>query len=298
MGVDGLFHLAKSLGGIKPPSPMRLDLVTRGAQPAGEGRQAMAAEQAPLIGLLRVVGNECPNIVIRVHRPARWSLRPADEAVLWGELLCADKEREVAFRGEARYVQRLMRVVPSARRGVVGRRRAAPARIARTGPSRHVALRAVSPRPEPGAGEVAGPREGGGNELPRRAQGAGALSRAKRRTRASSATKSRAWSRPSARDVTHVGVGDRVFGLAMFGLASLSLARGGDIRRIPGKLVLRASGHAAGRVYDFAWHAVQNVARMRRKGETILVHAGSRWRRHGGDPDRAPPRRGGHRVGG
>ena len=36
--------------------------------------------------------------------------------------------------------------------------------------------------------------------------------------------------------VPHVQPGDRVFGLAMFGLASLSLARGGDIRRIPGNL--------------------------------------------------------------
>ena len=33
--------------------------------------------------------------------------------------------------------------------------------------------------------------------------------------------------------VKHVAPGDRVFGLAVFGLATQTLARGGDVRRIP-----------------------------------------------------------------
>ena len=73
--------------------------------------------------------------------------------------------------------------------------------------------------------------------------------------------------------MTHVQPGDRVFGLAMFGLASLSLARGGDIRRIPGALSFEEAATLPV-VFMTSWHALQNVARMR-KGETILVHAGA-----------------------
>jgi len=73
--------------------------------------------------------------------------------------------------------------------------------------------------------------------------------------------------------VDHVAPGDRVFGLAVFGLASSTVARGGDVRRIPGGLSFEQAATLPV-VFMTAWHALQNVARMR-KGECILVHAGA-----------------------
>src|SRR5258707_2977222 len=73
--------------------------------------------------------------------------------------------------------------------------------------------------------------------------------------------------------VDHVAPGERVFGLAVFGLASLTLARGGEIRRIPGGLLFEQAATLPV-VFMTAWHALHNVARIR-PGERILVHAGA-----------------------
>ena len=73
--------------------------------------------------------------------------------------------------------------------------------------------------------------------------------------------------------VTHVAPGDRVFGLAVFGLATQTLARAGDVRRIPAGLSFEEAATLPV-VFMTSWHALQNVARLR-KGERILVHAGA-----------------------
>ena len=73
--------------------------------------------------------------------------------------------------------------------------------------------------------------------------------------------------------VTHVAPGDRVFGLAVFGLATHTLARAGDVRRIPADLSFEEAATLPV-VFMTAWHALKNVARMR-AGERILVHAGA-----------------------
>src|SRR6202043_1789716 len=73
--------------------------------------------------------------------------------------------------------------------------------------------------------------------------------------------------------VEHVAPGDRVFGLAVFGLASLTLARGGDVRRIPGGLSFEQAATLPV-VFMTTWPALGNVARIR-KGERILVDAGA-----------------------
>ena len=72
---------------------------------------------------------------------------------------------------------------------------------------------------------------------------------------------------------THVAPGDRVFGLAVFGLATHAIARAGDVRRIPAGLTFEAAATLPV-VFMTAWHALQNVARLR-KGERVLVHAGA-----------------------
>jgi NADPH:quinone reductase-like Zn-dependent oxidoreductase len=73
--------------------------------------------------------------------------------------------------------------------------------------------------------------------------------------------------------VKHVAPGDRVFGLAVFGLATRTLARGGDVRLIPGKLSFEEAATLPV-VFMTSWHALKNVARLR-AGERILVHAGA-----------------------
>jgi hypothetical protein len=67
--------------------------------------------------LLRVLLNEHPNYVCRgIDLPPTASA--ADEQLLWRELLRNEPEREVAFRGEARYVQRLDRGRPRVERSL------------------------------------------------------------------------------------------------------------------------------------------------------------------------------------
>ena len=73
--------------------------------------------------------------------------------------------------------------------------------------------------------------------------------------------------------VTHVAPGDRVFGIAVFGLATHTLARAGDVRRIPPDLSFDEAATLPV-VFMTAWHALKNVARMR-AGERILIHAGA-----------------------
>ena len=79
--------------------------------------------------------------------------------------------------------------------------------------------------------------------------------------------------RAVGRDVTHVAPGDHVFGLAVFGLATHSIARAGDVRRIPAGLTFEAAATLPV-VFMTAWHALRNVARLR-EGERVLVHAGA-----------------------
>ena len=73
--------------------------------------------------------------------------------------------------------------------------------------------------------------------------------------------------------VTHIAPGDRVFGLAVFGIATHAIARAGDVRRIPADLTFEAAATLPV-VFMTAWHALRNVARLR-KGERVLVHAGA-----------------------
>src|SRR5436305_12298652 len=74
-------------------------------------------------------------------------------------------------------------------------------------------------------------------------------------------------------DVTHVGPGDRVFGLAVFGLSTQTIARASDVRRIPSDLSFEEAATIPV-VFMTSWHALKNVARLRR-GERVLIHAGA-----------------------
>ncbi len=269
MGTDALLHLNQALELSSPAAKLRIDLVTRGAQPAGRDMAPTRVAQAPNIGLLRVMFNEHPNFTCRgIDLPPEES--SADAALLFSELLSTDAEREVAFRGEARYVQRLGRGRPaveqwlapsvplrleSRERGHLDTLRFTPFALPRCGPGEVLVevkaagmnfrdvLKALALYP----GEAPDARifgdEIGGVVLE---VGAG---------------------------VEHVAPGDAVFGLAGFGLATQTLARGGDVRRIPSGLSFEEAATLPV-VFMTAWHALNNVARMR-KGESILVHAGA-----------------------
>jgi NADPH:quinone reductase-like Zn-dependent oxidoreductase/short-subunit dehydrogenase/acyl carrier protein len=269
MGTDALLHLIQAVEEIKCSTKARIDLVTRGAQPPGRAMNGVAVVQAPLLGFLRVILNEYPNLSGRGIDLAP-EASASDQSLLWSELLREDAEREVAFRGEARYVQRLARgrstqeewldpAIPlrleSRERGHLDTLRFMPFALPACGPGEVLievkaagmnfrdVLKALALYP----GEAPDARIFG-DEVAGVVKAVGAR-------------------------VDHVAPGDRVFGLAVFGLASSTVARGGDVRRIPGGLSFEQAATLPV-VFMTAWHALQNVARMR-KGERILVHAGA-----------------------
>ncbi len=269
MGIDALLHLTHALEETMPVAKLRIDLITRGAQPAGEHMGATNVAQAPSIGIFRVILGEHPNFSCRgIDLPTEVSA--ADRGLLWGELLHADTEREVALRGEARYVQRISRGLPhhevkldssiplrleSRERGLLDSLRFTPFELPKCAPGEILVqvkaagmnfrdvLKALALYPaetadarifgDEVAGEVVAVGEG----------------------------------------VTHLAVGDKAFGLAVFGLATHTLARAADMRKMPENLSYEEAATLPV-VFMTAWYALNNVARMK-KGESILVHAGA-----------------------
>ena len=267
--LDALLHLAQAFETDRPGSKLRLALVTRGAQAVGRDLQPNAVGQAPAIGLMRVISNEHSKLTCRgIDLPFESS--SADVALLWSELIRKSSEREVAFRGEARYVQRLDRGRPSREqllepdvplrlesrdRGHLDTLRFAPFELPACGPDQVLidvkaagmnfrdVLKALGLYP----GDAPDARIFG-DEV------AGVV-------------------RQVGSGVTHVAPGDRVFGLAVFGIATQTLARASDIRRIPAGLSFEDAATLPV-VFMTSWHALRNVARLR-KGERVLVHAGA-----------------------
>ncbi|HYH98568.1 type I polyketide synthase, partial [Hyalangium sp.] len=100
-------HLVQSLsrlGGTRAP---RLWLVTRGAQAVAEGDAPVAVAQAPMWGLGRTVMREHPEL--RCVCVDLGSQVATDEyEALVGALFQEDREEQLAFRGQRRYVARLV----------------------------------------------------------------------------------------------------------------------------------------------------------------------------------------------
>ncbi len=269
MGIDSLLHLTHALEETMAVAKLRIDLVTRGAQPAGVGMGATAVAQAPSIGIFRVILGEHPNFACRgIDLPSEASSN--DHRLLWSELRHVDSEREVALRGEARYVQRITRgfenheqrldsSVPlrleSRERGLLDSLRFTPFELPVCAPGEvliHVkaagmnfrdVLKALALYPAETADARVFGDEVAGDVI---AIGQG---------------------------VTHLAVGGKVFGLAVFGLATHTLARAADVRKMPDNLSYEEAATLPV-VFMTAWYALNNVARMK-AGETILVHAGA-----------------------
>jgi len=250
-------------------SGLRLDVVTRGAQPAGRGGYAGEVSSGAVLGIFRVLSSENPHLTVRnIDLPSCAAAH--DAAVLLDQLSRDEPEREVALREEARYGQRLTRGLPTAlrtlgpevplrveslERGVLDSLRFIPfempvcdpgqvlIRVKAAGLNFRDVLKAIGLYPaetsdarmygDEVAGEVIAIGEG----------------------------------------VTHVKPGDQVFGLAVFGLATHTLARAEDVLPLPAGLTAEQAATIPV-VFMTAWHSLVNVARLR-KGEKILVHAGA-----------------------
>jgi NADPH:quinone reductase-like Zn-dependent oxidoreductase/SAM-dependent methyltransferase/acyl carrier protein len=267
--LDALLHLTQALECAAPAARLRLDLVTRNAQPAGNDPRPTAVAQAPSVGLMRVILNEYSNLSWRaIDLPPEPS--PADAASIWNELSRKDREREIALRGEARYVRRLDRgrlsseqwldpILPlrleCRERGRLDTLRFAPFELPPCGPGQVLievkaaginfrdVLKSLALYPgDASDARIFGDEVGGIIK----AVGSG---------------------------VTHLAQGDSVFGLAVFGIATHAIARAGDVRRIPTDLTFEAASTLPV-VFMTAWYALRNVGRLR-EGERVLVHAGA-----------------------
>ncbi|MEO5753212.1 MAG: SDR family NAD(P)-dependent oxidoreductase [Chthoniobacterales bacterium] len=267
--LDALLHFTNALEAARPAGKVRLDLVTRNAQSVGSETTPNAVEQAPAIGLMRVILNEHSNFAWRsIDLPAEAS--SADLAALWSELLRKDGEREIALRGEARYVRRLDRGRPTREQWLDGD---LPLRLESRERGHFDTLRFAPfdlPKCEPG--QVLIDVKAAGMNF-RDVLKALALYPGDAPDARIFGDEVGGVVREVGAGVTHVAPGDRVFGLAVFGLSTQTIARGGDVRPIPADLTFEEAATLPV-VFMTAWHALQNVARLRR-GERILVHAGA-----------------------
>jgi acyl transferase domain-containing protein/NADPH:quinone reductase-like Zn-dependent oxidoreductase/acyl carrier protein/SAM-dependent methyltransferase len=269
MGTDALLHLSQALEATLTGAKVRIDAITRGAQPVGREAVATAVGQAPGLGLFRVILSEYSNLTCRgIDLPPVAS--DADAVLLLGELCRIDVEREVAFRGEARFAQRLSRGRPATQQVLDP---AVPLRL-ESRERGHLDTLRFSPfaLPACGPGEVLIDVKAAGMNF-RDVLKALALYPGEAPDARIFGDEVGGVIKAVGPGVKHVAPGDQVFGLAVFGLATQTLARGGDICRIPGKLSFEEAATLPV-VFMTSWHALKDVARLR-AGECILIHAGA-----------------------
>jgi acyl transferase domain-containing protein/NADPH:quinone reductase-like Zn-dependent oxidoreductase/SAM-dependent methyltransferase/acyl carrier protein len=267
--LDALLHLTQALESARPAARLQLDLVTRNAQPAGSNLRPTAIAQAPSIGLIRVILNEHSNLCWRaIDLPAEPS--SADAASLWSEISRKDGEREIAVRGEARYVRRLDRGRPSREQWLDP---VVPLRLQSRERGRLDTVRfAPFELPECGPGQVLIEVKAAGMNF-RDVLKALALYPGDAPDARIFGDEVSGIVRAVGSDVTQLVPGDRVFGLAVFGIATHATARAGDVRRIPAGLTFEAAATLPV-VFMTAWYALRNVGRLRQR-ERVLVHAGA-----------------------
>jgi len=269
IGTDALLHLSQALESTHSGRKIRVDAITRGAQPVGRESVPTNVTQAPGLGLFRVILNEYSNLSCRgIDLPPTAS--DSDLALLGTELMRADIEREVAFRGAARYAQRLTRGRPSAQKPLDP---AIPLRLESRERGHLDTLRfAPFNMPTCARGEVLIDVKAAGMNF-RDVLKALALYPGEAPDARIFGDEVGGIVKAVGKGVTHVAPGDRVFGLAVFGMSTQTLARGGDVHRIPANLSFEEAATLPV-VFMTSWHALKEVARLS-KGETILVHAGA-----------------------
>jgi SAM-dependent methyltransferase len=267
--LDALLHLTQALESAAPAARLRLDLVTRNAQPAGNDPRPTAVAQAPSIGLMRVILNEYSNLSWRaIDLPPEPS--SADTASIWSELSRKDREREIALRDEARYVRRLDRGCLSSEQWFDP---ILPLRLECRERGRLDTLRfAPFKMPPCGPGQVLIEVKAAGMNF-RDVLKSLALYPGDARDARIFGDEVSGIIKAVGSDVTALALGERVFGLAVFGIATHAIARAGDVRRIPANLTFEAASTLPV-VFMTAWYALRNVGRLRER-ERVLVHAGA-----------------------
>jgi NADPH:quinone reductase-like Zn-dependent oxidoreductase/thioesterase domain-containing protein/acyl carrier protein len=109
LGCCVVMHLVQALERrALPAGSTQVILVTRGAQSIGGEMQPTCVDQAPLVGLGRVITNECPALRCKAVDldPDR---QGDDVAALLAELGTDDPDEETAWRHDARFVPRVER---------------------------------------------------------------------------------------------------------------------------------------------------------------------------------------------
>jgi acyl transferase domain-containing protein len=149
LGCRSALYLAQELTARSDASPPRLWLVTRGSQAAGSDRAPVAAAQAPLWGLGRVLAQEQPELQCTCV-----DLDPAMEEgsaqALFETIWHQDREDQLALRGRSRYAARLMPAKLAPRAAAEQPQRLT---IAERGLLENLALQPSTRRP-PGHGEI------------------------------------------------------------------------------------------------------------------------------------------------
>ncbi|HEY4284382.1 MAG TPA: SDR family NAD(P)-dependent oxidoreductase [Chthoniobacterales bacterium] len=267
--LDALLLFTQALESARPATKLRLDLVTRNAQPAGVDLRPTAVGQAPAIGLMRVILNEYSNLNWRgIDLPPESTT--SDAELLWSEISRRGGEREVALRGEARYVRRLDRGRPSRQQWLDP---SLPLRLESRERGRLDTLRfAPFELPPCGPGQVLIEVKAAGMNF-RDVLKALALYPGDAPDARIFGDEVGGIVRETGPGVTDLAPGDRVFGLAVYGVATHAIARAGDVRRIPADLTFEAAATFPV-VFMTAWHSLRNVGRLR-KGERVLIHAGA-----------------------
>lgn len=269
MGTDALLNLSHTLDRFFPTGGASVDHITRGGQPAGRDHVPVVVSQGPSIGLFRVISSEHPNIPCRgIDLPPEVS--PDDAEGLLNELRNAAGDREVALRGEARYAQRLSRGLASEEQALA---KEVPLRLESRERGILDSLKFTAfANEECGPGEVLIKVKAAGMNF-RDVLKALALYPAE-------TADARMYGDEVAGEIVAIGegvdnvkVGDQVFGLAVFGLATHTLARAADVTRIP-KGISHEEAATLPVVFMTSWHALKHAARLR-KGEWILIHAGA-----------------------
>ncbi|MFN0127637.1 MAG: beta-ketoacyl synthase N-terminal-like domain-containing protein, partial [Verrucomicrobiales bacterium] len=255
MGTDALLHFTHAVEKSLSVTKLRFDLVTRGAQPAGRSMGPTAVAQAPAIGLFRVILGEHPHFACRAIDLSP-SPDPGEIQMLWQELVSPSVEREVALRGDARLAQRLTRGLASLDQPLDT---AIPMRLESRERGLLDSLRFTAfAMPACGPDEVLVKVQAGGMNF-RDVLKALALYPAETEDARIFGDEVAGEIVAVGRDVTHVAPGDKVFGLAVFGLATHTLARGADVLPIPKGLSYEEAATVPV-VFMTAWHALKNVA--------------------------------------
>ncbi len=269
LGMDDMLQLARLLDGFAPAARIRLDLVTRGAQPAGRDCPPVPPVAGAVLGFFRVFLSEHPHVACRaIDLPA--SPGADDLGALTRELLSREPEREVALRGEARYVQRFARGLEVAEQELPD---TVPLRLESRERGSLDSLKFTAfAMPVCGHGEVLIRTRAAALNFRDVLKGLGLYP--------AETADARMYGDEVAGEVVavgegvhHVKPGDSVFGLAVFGLATHTLARAADVRPMPEGMTYEEAATIPV-VFMTSWHALSTVARLR-AGETVLVHSGA-----------------------